>query len=61
MCEEYVSDMEAIGYDHVEETVGYEHTVEVMSALLEAMRHDIPQKTCNHSCADTIMTSDYNY
>ena len=35
-----ISDVEAIGHDHVEETMGYEHTVEGMSTLLEAMRHE---------------------
>ena len=27
----FLSDMEAFGHDHVEETMGYEHTVEGMS------------------------------
>ena len=58
MCEKYISDVEAFGYDHVEETMGYEHTVEVMRALLDVMRHEKPEKTHNHFCADTIMTSD---
>ena len=42
----------SIGHDHVEETIGYEHIVEVMSALLETMR---PEKTPHyHFCADTL-------
>ena len=36
----FISDVEAIGHDHAEETMGYEHTVEGMSILLEAMRHE---------------------
>ena len=35
-----ISDVEAIGHDHVEETMGYVLTVEGMSTLLEAMRHE---------------------
>ena len=35
-----LSDVEAIGHDHAEETMGYEHTVEGRSILLEAMRHE---------------------
>ena len=35
-----ISDMEAVGHDHVEETMRYEHTVEGMSTLLEGMRHE---------------------
>ena len=34
-CEKHISDVEAIGHDHVEETMGYEH--EGMSALIDAM------------------------
>ena len=43
MCDKYISDVETIVYDQVEETMGYEHKVEVMSALLEAMRHEKPE------------------
>ena len=33
----YISDVEAFGPDHVEETMGYEYTMEGMSALMEAL------------------------
>ena len=41
-----------MGYDHVEENMGYEHIVVVMSALLETMRHERPEKKYNHFCYD---------
>ena len=60
-CEKHISDMEATGHDHVEETMGYEHAVEGMSALMEAMRHERPEKTSHyHFCTDIIMISYYN-
>ena len=31
MHEKHISDMESFGHDHLEETMGYEHTVEGMS------------------------------
>ena len=49
------------GLDHVEETMGYEHAVKGMSALMEAMRHERPEKTPQyHFSADTIMISHSN-
>ena len=48
MLGKHISDVEAIGHDHVEETKGYEHTVKVMSAIMEPMRHERPEKTHYH-------------
>ena len=51
MREKHISVIEAYGHDHVEETMGYEHTVEGMSALLG---HERSEKTYYH---DTITTT----
>ena len=36
------------------------HTVKVMSAIMEPMRHERPEKTHYHFCADMILVSAYN-
>ena len=38
----------------------YEQTVIVMRAIMEPMRHERPEKTHYHFCADMIIVSDYN-
>ena len=58
-CQKHISDVEAIGHDHVEDMSI--HLVEGRSALMDAMRHERPEKTPHyHFSPDTIMISYYN-